>query len=445
MTEAQPSSLVRTLASALWFPMFFIVGFMVCYLLPFHAPAPHNMPVAVVGDQAAQHLDAAFAQAMPGGIDVTAVPDEQGARDAILQRQAVAAYDPADGQLFYAKANGSALMMVLQQAFTPIATAGGHHLALVDLAPAAPGDVMGTGLFYILLAMNIPPYITVMMLLRAALTTRQKLLALAGVGAFASVVCYFAALSMDVIYNEPVLMLIGFLLTQAVAWTTFGLVPFVKQFIPGVAMGLFVLLSMPSSSGAIPKELVPVFFQSLHRFLPLGQAVDSMRGVLYFNGAGALPAVLGLVAWCALGVLLVVFNQLRMRRKKAADPEAVTTAGTYEHEDDSEVVVDPAIEAPRPKHHHTLAGTVRAAGGEPVPGAIVTVTDPTGGQLAHLVTSNSGEYEVHDLPRQYVTVVVSASGMRPAVDRVAVRPGRIAGYDFVLEPDARQHRMARVL
>lgn len=94
-------------------------------------------------------------------------------------------------------------------------------------------------------------------------------------------------LSMDVIYNEPILLLIGFLLTQAVAWTTFGLVPLVKQFISGVAIGMFVMLSMPSSSGAIPKELVPTFFQSLHRFLPLGQAVDSMRGVLYFNGAGA--------------------------------------------------------------------------------------------------------------------------------------------------------------
>ncbi|MCI2418242.1 carboxypeptidase regulatory-like domain-containing protein [Saccharopolyspora sp. K220] len=442
MTEAQPSSLVRTLASTLWFPMFFIVGFMVCYLLPFHAPAPHHMPVAVIGEQAASQLDAAFGKAMPGGIDVTAVPDEQGAREAITQREAVAAYNPADGELFYAKANGSALLMVLQQVFTPIASTAGHQLVLTDLAPTAPGDVMGTGLFYCLLAMNIPPYVTVMMLLRAALGTRQKLLALVGVGAFATVVCYSVALSMDVIYNQPILLLIGFLLTQAVGWTTFGLVPFVKQFIPGVAMGTFVLLSMPSSSGAIPKELVPAFFQSLHRFLPLGQAVDSMRGILYFNGVGAPPAVLGLAAWWLLGVLLVVFNQLRMRRKQAADPEAVTDAGTYEHEDDSGVVVDPAIEAPKPAHHHTLAGTVLATGGAPVPGAIVTVTDSTGTQLAHLVTSNSGEYEVHDLPGTHVTVVVSAPGMRPAVDRVAVRPGRVAGHDFVLEPEPGHHRSA---
>ncbi|MER7012728.1 carboxypeptidase regulatory-like domain-containing protein [Saccharopolyspora sp. NPDC000359] len=436
MTEAQPSSLVRTLASALWFPMFFIVGFMVCYLLPFHAPAPHDMPVAVVGEQAAQQLGAAFDQQLPGGVDVAAVPDVQEAREAITHRDAVAAYDPAHGELFYAKANGSALLMVLQQLFTPVASAAGHHLVLTDLAPAAPGDVMGTGLFYCLLALNIPPYITVMMLLRAALSTRQKLLALVGVGAFGSVVCYFAALSMDVVHAEPVLVLIGFLLTQAVAWTTFGLVPFVKQFIPGVAMGMFVLLSMPSSSGAIPKELVPPFFQSLHRFLPLGQAVDAMRGILYFDGVGALPAVLGLCAWCAIGVALVVVNQVRTKRKQAADPEVVTTAGTYEHEDDSGVVVDPAIEAPVPRYHHTLVGTVRDGAGEPVAGAIVTVTDAGGVQLAHLVTGGGGEFEVHDLPPQYVTVVAAAPGMRPGVDRVGVRAGRV-GCDFVLEREER--------
>lgn len=437
MTEAQPSSLVRTLASALWFPMFFIVGFMVCYLLPFHAPAPHDMPVAVVGEQAAHQLGAAFEQQMPGGVDVTAVPDAQAARESITEREAVAAYDPAHGELFYAKANGSALLMVLQQLFTPVASAAGHQLVLTDLAPSAPGDVMGTGLFYCLLAMNIPPYITVMMLLRAELSTRQKLLALVGVGAFDSVVCYVAALSMDVIHNQPVLMLIGFLLTQAVGWVTFGLVPYFKQFIPGVAMGLFVLLSMPSSSGAIPKELVPPFFQSLHRFLPLGQAVDSMRGILYFDGAGALPGVLGLCVWCALGVALVVFNQVRASRKQADDPEAATTAGTYEHEDDSDVVVDPVLEAPKPKHHHTLTGTVRDADGRPVPGAVVTVTDSGGMQLAHLLTSSDGRYEVHDLPRQYVTVVASAPRMRPAVDRVSVRSGRVDECDFVLAREER--------
>ncbi|MDI2028090.1 carboxypeptidase regulatory-like domain-containing protein [Saccharopolyspora sp. TS4A08] len=433
MTEPQPPSTVRTLVNTLWFPAFFICGFMLCYLLPLHAPKPHDMPVVVVGDQAAHQLATTFEAAMPGGFDVTAVPDEAGAREAITQREAVAGYDPDNGELLYAKANGSALMMILQQIFTPVASATGHHLVLTDLAPSAPGDVMGTGLLYCLLAMNIPPYVTVMMLLRAELRTRQKLAALVGVGAFAAVVCYSAALAMGVIYNRPLLLLVGFLLTQAVGWTSFGLVPFVKQFLPGVAMGTFVLLSMPSSGGAIPKELVPPFFQALHGFLPLGQAVDAMRGILYFDGVGAPRGIIGLCCWYALGIALVVGHRLWVRRK--GDPAAVTAAGTYEHEDDGDVVVDPVLEAPKPRKHRTLSGTVRDGDGTPVPGAILTITDQSGLQLARLVTSTDGEYEVHDLPEGFATVVVSAQGRRPAVDRVPVRSGRSGDQDFVLSTE----------
>ena len=434
MTEAAPPSTVRTLVSALWFPAFFICGFMLCYLLPMHAPKPHDMPVVIVGDQAAHQLAASFQASAPGSFDITAVPDEAGAREAITRREAVAGYDPGTGALLYAKANGSALMMVLQQVFTPVAAATGHQLALTDLAPSAPGDVMGTGLLYCLLAMNIPPYVTVMMLLRAELRTRQKLAALVGVGAFASVVCYLAALSMGVIYQQPLLLLVGFLLTQAVGWTSFGLVPLVKQFLPGVAMGLFVLLSMPSSGGALPKELVPPFFQALHGVLPLGQAVDAMRGLLYFGGVGAPRAIIGLCCWCVLGTALVFGHRWWVLRRAGSGATPVS-AGTYEHEDDSGVVLDPALEAPKPRKHRTLSGSVHDPGGTPVPGAILTITDQSGLQLARLVTSTAGEYEVHDLPEGFATVVVSAPGRRPSVDRVPIRSGRPGHQDFTLRSE----------
>ncbi|MHA6799400.1 carboxypeptidase regulatory-like domain-containing protein [Bounagaea algeriensis] len=429
----------RTLTSSLWFPVFFILGFLVFYLLPFHAPSPHNMPVAVVGDQAAAQLEVQLDQKMPDGVDVSAVPSEQEARQAVQDRDVVAAYDPADGELFYGKANGQALMQFTQKIFSPVAQATGQQLQLTDLAPTAAGDVMGTGLFYCLMALNIPPYITVMMLLRAEVGTRQKLLSIVGVGVFASVAAYIFALSTNVIPNQPLTFIpVAFMLTQAIGWTAFGLVPLVKQFIPAVAIGLFVLLSIPSSSGAIPKELVPEFFQVLHDFLPLGQAVDAMRGVFYFGGSGATSAIWGLAAWCALGVALVSGTQWWQHRKKAADPEAVDTGGTYEHEEESaDAAADPSVAPPRPAHHRTLAGTVRDTAATAVSGAVITITDGSGAQLARVTSDADGSYEVHDLPEQHVTVVVAAQGMRPLADRIAVRPGRTTGYDFALQPAAK--------
>ncbi|WP_245560142.1 carboxypeptidase regulatory-like domain-containing protein [Actinopolyspora halophila] len=442
MSEEQPKQLARKLVSTLWFPMFFIVGFMVCYLLPFHAPQPRDMPVAVVGEQSAERLDTTLNRSVPDGFDVMAVSDEQAAKQSIDDREATAAYDPADGELFYGSANGKASMQMLRQVFAPVAQQSGQQLTTTDLVPTAAGDVMGTGLFYCLMAINIPPYIAVMMLLRAELTTRQKLGSLVGVGALGTVIAYAAGVSLDVVHNDPLVLLVGFLLTQAVAWTTFGLVPFVKQFIPGVAMGLFVLLSIPSSGGAIPKELVPGFFQSLHLVMPLGQAVHAVRGILYFDGTGALGATLGLSAWVLLGVALVVLNQVLVRRRSrtaAAEESTADTGGGYEHADDGDVTVDPVLEAPEPVRHRTLAGSVTDGSGAAVPGASVTVTDGRGVQLARMLTSPDGTYKVQELPEEPVTVVASASRMQPAVDRLTARSGRVERCDFLLDPEAGSH------
>jgi hypothetical protein len=433
LTEARPDSLVRILASSLWFPALFLAGFLFCYLLPMHAPTPHHVPVVVVGEQAADQLDAALRETSPNSFEVDPVADEQAARDAILQRDAVAGYVPATGELFYAKANGMMLLQTLQQTFAPIAAAAGNQLVLTDLAPTAPGDPMVTGLFYCLLPMNIAPYIAVMMLLRTELSRRQKLLTIVGVGIVAAVVSFLVAFALDVIPGKPMFILLGFLLTQAVAWTTFGLVPLVKQFIPGVAIAVFVMLSVPSSGGAVPKELVHPFFQSLHWVLPLGQAVEAIRGVLYFDNVHTVPGALGLLAWWALGVLLVVVDHLRKQRSSTQDEAG---SGEYEDVPEEDVVVDPSLQAPEQDPDRTLTGKVVDSQGNPVRGAIVTVTDARGVQLARIITSRTGEYRVHHLPRQFVTVVASASGMNPEVNRIAPQSGN-NDCDFVLQPAGR--------
>ena len=152
------------------------------------------------------------------------------------------------------------------------------------------------------------------------------------------------------------------------------------------------------SGGAIPKELVPPFFQFFHLLLPLGQAADSIRGVLYFDGARSWPGITGLAVWCVIGVSLTAATQWWSKRKRENDPEAVAEAGSYEHQDDRDAIVDPTFEPPRPAHHRTLAGTVRLAGELPARGAVVTVTDSAGNQLARVDADTDGGYEVHDLP-----------------------------------------------
>lgn len=432
-------SVVRPLAESLWFPTLFFLGFLFCYMLAFHSPAPHQVPVAVSSPAAAGRLQAALNSASPGGFDVIPEPEANAARHAVLDRTASAAYTAVPNPTLYvAKADGYSLEEMLLQVFTPIGTQHGGRLSVVDLAPTASGDTIGTGMFYLALAWDIPGYVLVMMLLRAVTVSRgRKILTILGVGAAFSVVGYFVALAMHVIPSDPMAIPIAFALVEAVALTSYGLAPFVKQFFPGVAMGLFVLLSMPSSGGTIPVSLVPPFFAALHPLMPMGNLVDALRGLFYFNGVGVGRPVAVLCAWIVFGFALIGADVLRQRHRLASE-NAQEVAEIAEPP-----VEDPALEMPQPtalppRGHHfggptpMLLGRVSDQHDHPVPGATVTIIGGNGRQLVHANTDHLGEYAVTGLPQELVDIVVSAPGRRPEVLRVLVWDGTARRHDFVL-------------
>ncbi|MGW6770200.1 ABC transporter permease [Streptomyces sp. NPDC055037] len=318
----KPPSTAATLVQTLWFPVFFVIGFMLCYLAPFHSPQPHDVPVAVVGSHASE-LRAALDHAQPGGFDISAVPDREAARQAVSENRVVAAYDPAHQELFTAKAAGSGLATVTEETFTGVAQGATDEpvsLKVTDLVPTASGDGSGAGLFYLVMTLNVVSYIVVLMLLQGLhLTARVRALATMGMGAFATVFTYIFAVSLDVIPNRPVVMLIAFLFTQTVSWTLTALLPIVKQYITGVGVGLFVLLSIPSSDGAVPVHLVPQPFRWLHEVMPLGQAFDAIRSVLYYDARGVWHHILVLSGWLLAAALLLAWTVRRMKRTMTPD------------------------------------------------------------------------------------------------------------------------------
>ncbi|WP_129842074.1 hypothetical protein [Streptomyces sp. RFCAC02] len=434
--------IIRTLAGGLWFPMLFFFGFLFCYMLPFHAPAPHDVRVAVSGTEAAEAVAAGFEDLAPGNYEIVPADTAADARRAVLDRDVVAAYtvEGDDATLHLAKADGASLEQVLTATFGQTAAAAGQDFHTNELVPTAPGDVTGTGLFYLAMVWNIVPYITVMMLLRAvALSRTAKLLTLAGVGAFVSVVGFFVGLAMDVVPFEPLAILYAFLTTQAIAWVTFGLVPFVRQFIPGVAITLFVLLSIPSSGGAIPYQMVPGFFRFLHPIMPLGNLIDALHGVFYFDGKEVLRPTLVLCAWFAAGIALNVAGAvLQRRRARGAETEATAD------EPSATTPEDPILEAPKPRavpidsagrlgeDTPMVVGKVCRDGGEPVPEALLSVIDGHGHALLRTRTDERGRYAVTALPEEHVTLLLLPDGGTPAVAHVLPCAGHTLRQDFSL-------------
>lgn len=456
--ESGTSSLgvtVRTLAQTLWFPAFFFTGFLVCYLLPFHNPVPHHVDVAVAGPSAGQ-LEHALEQKSPGAFDIHQVADADAARDAVTDRDATAGFAPdaKNPQLFVAKADGYSLESVLQKTFTSVAQQSGGELKMHDVAPTAPGDGMGTGLFYLVLACTIPSYISVMMMLRAtAFGRRKKVATFVAVGVVESLVAYFVARGMDVIPDEPLAIPLIFLMTQAVALTSYGLVPFFKQFFPGVAMGLFVLLSMPSSGGAIPVQMVPGFFRALHPIMPMGNLIEALRGLFYFDSKDIGRPILVICAWVVAGVALILLGAWKERREERK--EAAESAAEGAPEETEPPVEDPSFELPRPAavapHTHrmgqqepTLTGMVTDERGHPLQGVALTVTGTQGRELVRAITDEHGEYAASGLPDHFVNVIASSPDRLAAVARVVARDGHPVRQDFRLAPRHDEARAARV-
>lgn len=84
--------------------------FVSVYLAAFHAPRPHDLPVAVVGAaQETQRVADGLERGVPGGFEVKQYADESTARHAVQDRAVYAAYvtgTSGSPELLYAGANG---------------------------------------------------------------------------------------------------------------------------------------------------------------------------------------------------------------------------------------------------------------------------------------------------------------------------------------------------
>ncbi|PPS90810.1 hypothetical protein BZZ08_00407 [Streptomyces sp. MH60] len=435
-------SRAKHLAEMLMFPTVLFLGLLFCFSAAFHAPQPHHTKVVVAQPALERQVDTALRHEHPGGYDVTAVADAREARQAVLERDAVAGYavEGTHSVLYMAQANGMSLEQALTQGFTRLSAHDHQKLTVEDVAPTVREDRNGTTLVYLGVAWSVPGYILATTLLRAVtFNRRRKLITIAGVSALFGTVGYLVGVWLDYLPNEPSALVIGCLLTAAVATFSAGVAPFTKQFFPLVGMGLFIVLSVPTS-GVAPIPLLPTFFQDLHLFMPLGNAVDALKGVLYFDGAGVLRPVLVLCAWVAAGLALLGLDAWRHHR------EAARGAADDDEEDVPEPPVeDPSLEAPTPtalpvhRHHHfgealpMLEGSVHDVDHRPVHHAAVTVMDTRGHQLVRTATNGQGEYAVTGLPEGYITVVVSCAGRSPVVHQKLLQSGVAVRADFLLD------------
>ena len=148
----------------LWLPLFFIVGFCLCYVAAFHAPQPRDVPVAVIGASEAQldRLQAALDDGRPGAIRLEAVDDADDAARDVLEGRTAVALDLDDGRLVVASAHQYQVAALVPALLQPALDAEGLQLDRDDLAPLPAHDEYGMVSMYLMLSWCIGGYMVAM-------------------------------------------------------------------------------------------------------------------------------------------------------------------------------------------------------------------------------------------------------------------------------------------
>ncbi|MGW1373388.1 ABC transporter permease [Streptomyces sp. NPDC002446] len=396
-------------------PLLMCIGMGLAYLGAFANPAPHDLPVAVVGSsRSAQLLAQSINDKAHGDLEVRTVGDRSAAVEQLKHQEIFGAYVPAakahgvqgasggagalggarasagaagsdgapgaDGraaarsarptpELLVATAGSDTSASVVQKVFTPLAARQGAPLKVTDVAPTAQNDPTGQGIFFLLVAISIGSYASVAVIggagavlpirLRAALATGTSfVVGLIGT-AFAGPVFHlvdhglWGVWAMAWLYSAGILLIGTGLHTFLKRWTTLGV------------MALFVMLNFTSSGGIFRPEMQNGFFAALHSFWNGAGFVEGTRSHVYFDGFGLSRHVWTLVLWLVAGVLMVGVAALAEQRRRAAEAEAAANVVAV-----AAAAVAATVPEPEPTRKRRLRGAADGKPGEDVEGAV---------------------------------------------------------------------------
>jgi CheY-like chemotaxis protein len=290
--------------------------FLIAFAWPSARSEPRNVPIAVSGPApAVTQVETALEQAMPGGFEITAVPDRQAAVQRIEDRDAYGAIvlDAAQPEVLTASAGSPVIAQALNQ------LAARMHpdspAKVTDIVPLPKDDPRGAGL-----AAGALPLVLGGIIAAAALTQLVRSGAKRMIGAITFAITGGLALAAVLQYwlgsfegnyfgNAGVIaMSIG-----AISLTLLGLEWLIGA--AGLALGgaVMMLLGNPLSGMTSAPEMLPSGWGTLGQLLPPGAAGTALRSVSFFDGAGAARPLAVLGCWLVAGLLLCGLGALRGR------------------------------------------------------------------------------------------------------------------------------------
>jgi hypothetical protein len=305
-------------AAALTLGFLFITSVLGAY----HAPVPHDVPIALVGPaQVTAPVRAALSRQDPGAFELVSYRSAAAAARAVEYRDVDAALvvpDPGGAargarehpaQLIVASGIGAEAAQVIETAFTHVAGAMGATAAVHDLAPLPPGDPLGVSPYFFALALYLPSFLFGILLTlaipRASILTKIAAVIVFAVCLGAAEVAVADGLLGALAGHATGLAGVGMLTSLAFAATVTALGRVLGAAGVGLSTLIFLVTGIPASGGPFGISFLPGFYRVVGPGLPLTNAATAARNITYFGGH-ATAAPLGVLAAWAGGGLLVL-------------------------------------------------------------------------------------------------------------------------------------------
>ncbi|MBF4585714.1 hypothetical protein [Curtobacterium sp. VKM Ac-2887] len=344
-------------------PLFFLIGLPLGLVSAFHAPSPHDLKLLVVGpEQVVTKITDGLDKTKQFKATQTDVVSE--ARTQVENRDVVGsikitAEQPAAGAsttaaaatkptytvtTYVANAGGRSAAAAVEGAAANVASQLGVTPKVVDVAPLAKTDTLGTTLFYLLTYTSLGAYLTVIVLTQVM--PKARLRVRFGAVAAAAVVAPLVVFGLSSIvvgdYGQSFGTIMALLGVDAISVLTVGTMAILIQSLLGNGamfgiMATVVMLNFPSAGGAVPASMLPPFWAGLHNFWFGAGAYESFRSIVYFDGAQLgrwLPQLLAWTVGLILLTLVVHFVKRSNRQGKELEelrPEPTPAGPTHRH------------------------------------------------------------------------------------------------------------------
>jgi hypothetical protein len=295
--------------------MFALIGFIGTAI---RDPHPHDIPVGLVGPApAVQQISAAFGTNAPGAFQFTTYVSEADGTSALDSRavDGLLILGAASPRLIVAGAEGDAATGVITAAFTNAFKAQGAVVAVETVHPFASGDAHGLILFFVVVATLVCSLVVqALMLARAAgASFAERIGVVIGFGVVAGLVGMGTAAWIAGGYGDGFWLAAALvaLASAAVGAVVAGLVRLLGPAGLGLSGLGVVLLGLVTSGGPVGSQLLPDFYRALAPWMLAGPLYNTLRGALYFDGAGMAGPSLVLAVWLVAGLALMWLGEMR--------------------------------------------------------------------------------------------------------------------------------------